>query len=473
MPECWDPIQGLCDIGEEVATAVDTAANWTTDPLGSLFLVMQDGAQGLGGELFPFLLRLTSPDLTADWWLASYAISFGGAILVMAVLLLWQIARASRARDTALAGSEVFQTIFVYSPIFIIAAAFGPVAGLLVNGVINALTAGLANWAMGDSFAVFTESMAAQIEGVDAEAMPGGVVMGLLLMLGFFVAFVMLGLMLLVQLVSLYLLGVIVPLGMVMMLNPARRGAGSKLLWAWLFVMLVRPLVVFLLGVVFHAVAAMSGQSVGEMYALSNAGDFTPAEGTVIFVRVALMVILLLVVSISPLLLLRFAPVLGQGAGAGTGVPPTSSPIGTNSIQQLSRNRMDAVRSKASSGGGDAGRTSRGMQPATAKAGGGGEAAATQAGQTSQGTSRMFAGKAAAKGAAGNASTAAAGTATKAAAGTAVKAGVAVGATAATAGVAAAAIGAKVATGAGKHAARKTQEATNVDQNVIGEERPS
>lgn len=467
--DCWAIIRPACEVVEDPVNTVNTMLNWSTDPMGSLFRAMQEGAAGISGELFPIMLKLTSPDLTADWWLMSYAISFGAAVLVMAVLILKQIAQAAQAKDTAVAGSEVFQTLFVYTPVFLLCAMFGPVAGLLVNQLVNLATEGLAAWAMGGSYDSFSATITNQVGGLDTEVLTGGVFMGIILMLGYWASFLMLFFVLLVQLVSLYLLGVIVPLGLVMMLNPRNRAAGGKLAMAWLMLMLVRPLVVFLLGVTFHAVAAFGGDSID---AFTGAGD--PSTGFASLISAAVSIIMMLIVCFSPFLLMRYAPVLGQAASAPSSGGSSGS-IGARSLHDVSSARSASQRAQAKSGGG-------GGRSAPASSGGGAsQGAAAQGGQTvaprvASGAS-AGAGKAAAASGGKAAGAAAAGGKAAAGAKVAGTAAAGAGATAATggaaAGVAAVAIGAEVVKAGTRRARREAQQAAELDTRVIGEEKQS
>lgn len=473
-PECWNIVQGICDIVADGVSAATVAYSWSTDPLGSLFQVLQDGASSLGSDVFPGMLALTSPDLSAQWWLASYAVSFGAAVLVMAVLILWQIARAARARDTAVAGSEVFETLFVYTPIFFVSAMFGPVAGLLVNEVVNAMAAGLAQWATGDSFATFSSALTARVDEVDPALLTGGVVMGVILMLGYNLVLAMLLLVLLVQMVSLYLLGVIVPLGMVMMLNPSKRSLGSRLAWAWLTILLMRPLVIGLLGVVFQFIAATTGENLGL---LNSADQIDVGTGFTVLIESVVIIVMMGAVSLSPLFLMRFAPVLGAGAGS---APQSASaaPIGAASLHAISQARSEMAsrsRSSSSHGGGGGSPQQSGSAPAgpAGNAGrrGGGGGSTPQGSTTPTGVAQGSAPKAAE-----TASRAAAGQqgAAPAAAKTAATAGAGSAATAGTAGVAAAAvIGKEAAKAAARHGRDQVRQASDTDAAVIGEEAPS
>lgn len=478
--DCWDPIQEFCDVISDPVDRVTTAYNWASDPFGSFFLLLQEGAASLGGEMFSALLYLTSPDLSAQWWLAAYAISFGAAILVMAVLILKQIAQASAAKDTSVAGSEVFQTLFLYVPIFLVAAAFGPVAGILVNRVINAGTEGLATWAMGGSYDEFADALGDQVGSMDTEVLTGGVIMGIILMLGYIVAFLVLLLLMLVQLVSLYLLGVVIPLGIVLMLNPRNRGAGGKLASAWLLLLLIRPLVVFLMGVAFHFVAFITGRSVREFFG-NDAVD--PGEGFGMLIMSAVSLIMMALACVSPFLLLKYAPVLGQAASSGPspGPAPSSTPIGPSSPSDITSRRSSSGRGKearASRSNGNSGSSAPGRDATSSSAG-------SKTGKTPTprpATSGTGSGTA---GAAGKTGASTAGTAGKAGklatagkvAGTAGKAAATGAAAAGTAGVAAGAAAVKIGGDAVKagsrRARRQVEQAGEIDAKVIGEDRPS
>jgi type IV secretion system protein TrbL len=129
-------------------------------------------------------------------------------------------------------------------------------------------------------------------------------------------------LMLIVQLVTLYFTGVLLPLGLVWIIDPTKRSFGTKIVSVWIGILAAHPLLFFLLGFAF-TIMANSVATFGNNASLQS------------LVTLSVAIIALFVAALSPLLLLKFAPVIPSGFG-GTNGPALS----TNSIG--SRNMSDA-----------------------------------------------------------------------------------------------------------------------------------
>lgn len=130
---------GVVNVGAPVSQAI----SFGTDPAGYVAQKMQAGANGLATEVLPALRTATEPDLSADWFLSTYKVSFALAILMWVVLMIWNLVQYSRKH---IGGDELVESITVYSPVFIIGAVFGPLLGQLLVRLSGSLTDGLIKW---------------------------------------------------------------------------------------------------------------------------------------------------------------------------------------------------------------------------------------------------------------------------------------------------------------------------------------
>lgn len=336
----------------EVADAVGTAVDFTTDPLGYIAQKMQEAAAGLSSTVLPELDRLTRPDLGQEWFISAYQVSFALAMFVFVAFVGWNFVQLARRR---VSGDEVVETLTLYIPTFLGGVIFGPVAGAGLLALTGALTEALIGWGVG---ATVETTIAALLEAI-AAGTPADVVGGPIVAMVFFAALIVSLLLafvvLLVMVVTLYLTGVIVPLSLVWLVHPRQRAKGLKVVMVWIGICFSHVLLFLLLGVAFRMVEGL-------------ATNFqTP--GVTILANLAVAVIALVLATLSPLGLLAFAPV-GPSVGAGAG-PAMSLPgrarvggytesAGDSQVAQMARDNgaagSDAV--GADSGAGAAGSTS-------------------------------------------------------------------------------------------------------------------
>jgi hypothetical protein len=62
-------------IGNAINGAAGVVSYWS-DPWGNTFKMLRDTAQGMSRDIMPALTSATLPDLTADWFINAYKISF-------------------------------------------------------------------------------------------------------------------------------------------------------------------------------------------------------------------------------------------------------------------------------------------------------------------------------------------------------------------------------------------------------------
>lgn len=298
-----NPIGDMIGGVEDFVNGLTGAVGFAQDPFGAIFNALRDAAAGLARDVLPAITEATLPDLTLGWFVRAYAISFAAAIFIGIVLVIVQLVKVARG---TLAGRDLLDTLGLYFPAFLGGAMFGPVAGVLLVNFFHALSNDVIAWGVAGSTEELTSLFTAMIETTDPLALTGGVVIACLLMLAMVIGLLLVVLMLIVQLVTLYFTGVLIPLGLVWILDRERRGFGLKLLQLWIGILAAHPLLFFLLGVTFHLVAG----SVTEF------GKNPPLQS---LVTLCVAILALFVSSFSPLLLLRFAPIVPTGLGGSSG----------------------------------------------------------------------------------------------------------------------------------------------------------
>jgi hypothetical protein len=328
----------ICDVVGGVGNIVDGlggAIGFAQDPFGAIFRTLRDAASGLARDVLPAITDATLPDLSLSWFIQAYAISFAAALLVGIVLVIVQLVKVARG---TLAGRDLVDTLGVYFPMFLIGAMFGPLFGIILVNFFHAISNDVIAWGVEGSTEELTSRFTAMIETTDPAALTGGVVIACLLMLAMVLGLLLVLGMLIVQLVTLYFTGILVPLGLVWIIDRDRRQFGMKLLQLWVGILAAHPLLFFLLGVTFNLVAG----------SVTGFGESPPLQS---LVTLCVALLSLFVAALSPMLLLRFAPIVPTGIGGSSG--PTlgrGDSYGSRSLADADR-RYASMPSSRSSGG--------------------------------------------------------------------------------------------------------------------------
>ena len=328
-----DAAGDIADKTTGIRDAVSDVADFWSDPAGNTFNMLQDGARGLAETILPAITKATLPDLTLDWFLKSYAISFGMAIFVMVALLIPQFVRTARGTQS---GRDTAEAVGIYAPLFLAFAAFGPAIGIFLVKFFGALTDSLVGWGINATTETIIDRFTALLSEKDnGESLAGGAVVGVVLMVGMLAGLLLVMLVLIVQLVTLYFSGVLFPLGLVWIVDPSKRKFGTKIAYLWFGVLASHPLLFFLLTVAYFMVGAN----------ITAFSDNATLQQTVDLV---VSLLALLMAGLSPLLLLKFAPVIPTG---GMGTAPAGATLGSSSMKQAD----DRVSQQGPSGGDDGG----------------------------------------------------------------------------------------------------------------------
>ena len=397
----WNPIGGVQDL---INGATGAISYWS-DPWGNTFKALRDAAAGLSRDVLPALTAATLPDLNAAWFVRAYAVSFAAAILIAIILLIPQVVRTARGVQ---AGRDLVDSVGLYFAVFLVGAMFGPAFGMVLVNFFHAISNDVVAWGIQGSINGVIAQFQKMIATADPVGITGGLPIAVLLMLCMLIGLLLVFLMLIVQLVTLYFTGVLLPLGLVWIIDPTKRSFGTKIVSVWIGILAAHPLLFFLLGFAF-TIMANSVSTFGNNASLQS------------LVTLSVAVIALFVAALSPLLLLKFAPIIPGSFGGTKGPALSTNSIGSRNMSDAGK-RFDknptGVRPSSSSGGSSgasdapAGATeqktlagvsaARAGSAGTAEAAGGAAAAgATAAGATSATTAEGLAAAGAAESATG------------------------------------------------------------------------
>ena len=284
--------------GVEKAAAV---VNVATDPFGYMAVQLQKGALGLSETVLPALQKLTHPDLTVDWFVSAYGVAFALAVFVLVGFIGWNFVLLARRK---ISGDDVIDTLTFYTPVFFMGAIFGPLFGTLIISLIGALSDSVIAWGVNGSVGTTVKGLNSAIESGDPNEMIGGAVVAICIFAGMMFSLLLAFIMLLVLLVTQYLAGVVFPLSLVWLNSPTQRSKGMKVLSIWLGICVSHILLFLMLGVAFRMVS--TAFTVVDNVDLKILADLVIAT------------IAMLLATLSPLALLKFAPV-GASPAPSTG----------------------------------------------------------------------------------------------------------------------------------------------------------
>lgn len=357
LTDAWDSITG-------VAGSVVDGLSLASDPLGFTFAKAQQAVDGLVSQLLPWLMTATKPDLTLDWFLTQYQISFGIAVLVWLLILLGRLVAVARGNAS---GGDLIELLTTRSMTFIAGAMWGPAVGWMIVGIFHALSEGLLAL-IGSSAEGALASLLELIRDGDWLAVPGGLFFGIGLMITMLISLTLVVGMLIIAMVALYMSGVIFPLGWVWVTDdPSRRPIAYKIAWTWLGLNVAHPLMFLLLGASFALIAGMVPMSTDH--------------GIKLFTHSLMAVVVMIMTALSPVMLFKFAAVLPTNAGQSG--PSLNIGGGGGGKQGAPSNNMHEAIDNNPSNADDSGSASTGGG-ATSNGGGAGESSEPSAGPLEQ-----------------------------------------------------------------------------------------
>jgi type IV secretion system protein TrbL len=305
----------------DVINGVSGTVSYLSDPWGNTFDALRGAAAGLSRDVLPSLTKATLPDLTTDWFINAYKVSFATAIFVAVALLIPQAVRTARGHQ---AGRDLVQSLGSYFAIFLVGAMFGPAFGMILVNFFRSLSDVVVSWGVQGSIDGVIDEFQAMIEDSDPVGIAGGLPVAVLLMLCILIGLFLVLVMLIVQLVTLYFTGVLLPLGLVWIIDPTKRTFGLRLVTLWVGILASHPLLFFLLGFAFTMMAGSVG-TFGNNFAL---------EG---LIQRLVAIVALFVAALSPMLLLKFAPVIPTGFGGTNGPSLAPSSIGSKNMSDATQ----------------------------------------------------------------------------------------------------------------------------------------
>ncbi len=219
-----------------------------SDPFGNLYKAGRESTIDLAGDLIPAITESTLPDLTLPSFLSAYAVSFALSMLVAVLLIIAQLVRTARGRQS---GQELIETFGLYLPGFLIGAMFGPAFGLVVVEVVRALSRSMIEWAYQGTIDEMVQTFGSVI-AEDPAQVAGGAVVGAFIVWAMVVGLFLIVAFFIVQLVVLYFSGILIPLTIVWMVDPRRRQTALGGVALWVGMLFVHPLLFFMLGFAFR-----------------------------------------------------------------------------------------------------------------------------------------------------------------------------------------------------------------------------
>lgn len=268
------PLSLLCagksvtDVAGEVKDAQETVAavaSFAENPGAAIVGWLQTAVEELAMQLLPALADAMQPDLTAQWWRDAYEMAYGLAIVVWVFLFLIGLIRTGRGKGS---GEEFLETMLQYIPGFFLAASFGPMLAVLMAKVSNAITQSVIKWGFGGGAADMSEgvrpidNMAAFVSGLTMgyQQVTGGHMVAIVVLFLLMVSFLSVAFVMAAQLMALYLVGALLPLGLVWWTSPKTRAKGWKIPTIWVGILFVQPLLFLMLGMVYRASADWMSQ---------------------------------------------------------------------------------------------------------------------------------------------------------------------------------------------------------------------
>jgi hypothetical protein len=323
-----------------VSTVVDVV-KFIADPASAvddLANSLHEGATRFTTAVLQGLASVGNFDPGSSWFLSTYAASTGLGIVVMAfmaILMIWRTASGGGGRE------DLQEALFKQLPLGLFLAVFSPAIGAVLTEMVRGLTNGIAAWDAG--FLNAAIGKLALIGGVTAALIPGGafiaIIIFLLMIFGAFAVFIGLAM----QSIALPMSAVVAGLAWGMFVHPKWRRKALKVPLTFLGVLFSKPLLFFLLGVIFALIDGNLSEPAMK------------AGGISLLTQLVLVAVALIVAGLAPFSLLKYAPLLPTAADSHDAQP--SSGFGTAAVVgagvgAVSARGASGAGSSTSSGGG-------------------------------------------------------------------------------------------------------------------------
>lgn len=358
------------DIGN-LPDVIGGVVNFWSDPWGNMYAAGREAVMGLAGTVIPAITESTLPDLTLPSFLSAYAVSFALSILVAILLLVGQFVRTARGR---MSGEELFESVAMYFPGFLVGISFGPAIGVMFVELIRALSRSIIEWTYGGTVLEMVDTFG-KVALEDPSLIAGGAYIGFLIIWAMAIGLLIVVCLFVFQLVILYFSGVLIPLAVVYIVDQQRRSGGMSAVKIWIGLLLIHPTLFFMLGFAFR----LTIDSIGQW------GD----DGFKNLVMLLVAMIAIFLAEIAPFVLVSWATKHLAGQSSSGSASP-SMPIGAQSLASA-RNSGGSTAAPRSTQAVRANATPANAQGATASIGakgvsGGGAAAGRGAAQAGTAT---------------------------------------------------------------------------------------
>lgn len=300
------------DIGN-LPDVIGGVVNFWSDPWGNMYAAGREAVMSLAGTVIPAITESTLPDLTLPSFLSAYAVSFALSILVAILLLVGQFVRTARGR---MSGEELFESVAMYFPGFLVGISFGPAIGVMFVELIRALSRSIIEWTYGGTVLEMVDTFG-KVALEDPSLIAGGAYIGFLTIWAMAIGLLIVVCLFVFQLVILYFSGVLIPLAVVYIVDQQRRSGGMAAVKIWIGLLLIHPTLFFMLGFAFR----LTIDSIGQW------GD----DGFKNLVMLLVAMIAIFLAEIAPFVLVSWATKHLAGQSSSGSASP-SMPIGAQSL---------------------------------------------------------------------------------------------------------------------------------------------
>ena len=239
-----DVIDGIGGAADSISSVV----NFWSDPWGNMYKAGREAVVSLSRDVIPAITGSTLPDLTLPSFISAYRVSFALSMFVAVVLLMFQFVRVARGK---MSGQELFDSIALYFPGFLVGISFGPAFGVLLVEFIRALTRSIIEWAYGGTVDQMVNTFST-LAVEDPSTIAGGAYVGSLIIWCMVIGLLVIPLIFVFQLVVQYFFGIMIPLATVWVVDGGRRAAGLAAVQLWVGMLLIQPLLFLMLGFAFR-----------------------------------------------------------------------------------------------------------------------------------------------------------------------------------------------------------------------------
>lgn len=239
---------GIIDGIGGAADTVGGVVNFWSDPFGNMYKAGRDATIGLSRDVIPAITESTLPNLSMPSFLSTYAVSFALSLMLAVLLLMFQFVRVARG---CMSGQDLFESIGLYFPGFIVGVSFGPAFGAVLIELVRWLTRSIIQWAYGGT----VEEMVATFASIAAEdpaRIAGGAAIGWIVIWAMAIGMLVIPLIFVFQLVVQYFSGVLIPLAVVWVVDAGHRSAGLAAIQFWVGMLFIQPLLFLMLGFAFR-----------------------------------------------------------------------------------------------------------------------------------------------------------------------------------------------------------------------------